>query len=978
MVEEKLPRHTGARIGARPSLFSCNALRLFAQRLQTASRLRLVVPLRHNKMGSLDDRLSAMDGGDTAAAKKRRATVASGKSDLLSQMLGGASSEGGQLTREALDAPSKPRPGRSASMTMASPTSGEMPKRVNRRASSDRTSKELAVQPPPAAAAFQVPPSEELKKFKAAVLKAVEEELKALSMATSKTALAPYKPTEEGALPPTLSERLQPIFKAAGSNLLVSLEDAGAALQDAGKQAARQQLKLAQQAMEAKLEKSRVAAAIGIQQVEAVMEGDKRAFNNALSSLGVYGDEAFSYQGKLDSLHEKLGMAETRCKALEVELAQRDKTIEEMRLKEGEHDRHVHELELQRQEWNYEKSEQAREFREIQMERERLNSALMEAAAEAERAALKEAPDDLKSMVMALAKRLKDEDALARRYGGRESGDDQLKRLLGEMVDLSKAHEKLEADLRRSNSGRDLVERAVSPPIPSEIGDDLRAEVNRSQAQLTEALHHLGITTFECKTLSQFVELLLDTNDEEHRRKDMEILSLSGRVAELEGTEAHRLIAKLSAAWEECEDLLDEATGAVAGGSMSPTKRRLLVSSPSTSRGGSPQSTRPTSGGGVGTRPSPESGGKEEHALSPEESYQDEQQESSSFFETEPSNMRPGSAIRMANTDAMPKAGPDLERPSRTLRKAREVTAKFTTCMSALNKAKTDLAEVKESIKELERMLAKADERLIATKEEGKRERDALVKTALDGLSQLRGHLTVTLSALRPDPAGNYNSGEVDPPPKIKIADLIAPHVSAAAVFSPGGSGPAPVVKSWQRWKDQLGFEPHQPSTEAMLLKYSAPVAVRALNLSPRLEKHRPSMGYGSEFDAAFPSAPSRPMSARVASSGGDPASLPFAVTTPASPMHHHLAVQLPYSTPAQPATRWKSTPSPRVKSASPTKKTQRSSTVLDPDRARPTQPVELPESIVQALPGGMLPTPRALTPMSPVALKSPMIHRLP
>ena len=137
-------------------------------------------------------------------------------------------------------------------------------------------------------------------------------------------------------------------------------------------------------------------------------------------------------------------------------------------------------------------------------------------------------------------------------------------------------------------------------------------------------------------------------------------------------------------------------------------------------------------------------------------------------------------------------------------RKAREVTAKFTTCMSALNKAKTDLAEVKESIKELERMLAKADERLIATKEEGKRERDALVKTALDGLSQLRGHLTVTLSALRPDPAGNYNSGEVDPPPKIKIADLIAPHVSAAAVFSPGGSGPAPVVKSWQRWKDQL------------------------------------------------------------------------------------------------------------------------------------------------------------------------------
>ena len=148
-------------------------------------------------MGSLDDRLSAMDGGDTAAAKKRRATVASGKSDLLSQMLGGASSDGGQLTREALDTPSKPRPGRSASMTMTSPTSGEMPKRVNRRASSDRTSKELAVQPPPAAAAFQVPPSEELKKFKANVLKAVEEELKALSMATSKTALAPYKPTEK-------------------------------------------------------------------------------------------------------------------------------------------------------------------------------------------------------------------------------------------------------------------------------------------------------------------------------------------------------------------------------------------------------------------------------------------------------------------------------------------------------------------------------------------------------------------------------------------------------------------------------------------------------------------------------------------------------------------------------------------------------------------------------------------------------------
>ena len=32
-------------------------------------------------------------------------------------------------------------------------------------------------------------------------------------------------------------------------------------------------------------------------------------------------------------------------------------------MKEGEHDRHVHELELQRQEWNYEKSEQVREFR---------------------------------------------------------------------------------------------------------------------------------------------------------------------------------------------------------------------------------------------------------------------------------------------------------------------------------------------------------------------------------------------------------------------------------------------------------------------------------------------------------------------------------------------------------------------------------------------------------------------------------------
>ena len=128
-------------------------------------------------------------------------------------------------------------------------------------------------------------------------------------------------------------------------------------------------------------------------------------------------------------------------------------------------------------------------------------------------------------------------------------------------------------------------------------------------------------------------------------------------------------------------------------------------------------------------------------------------------------------------------------------------------------------------------------------------------------------------------------------------------------------------------------------------------------------------MGYGSEFDAAFlahrhAQCPQEWHQAEVIRR------LSVAVTT--------CTITSAGQTPAQPATRWKSTPSPRVKSASPTKKTQRSSTVLDPDRARPTQPVELPESIVQALPGGMLPTPRALTPMSPVALKSPMIHGLP
>ena len=88
----------------------------------------------------------------------------------------------------------------------------------------------------------------------------------------------------------------------------------------------------------------------------------------------------------------------------------------------------------------------------------------------------------------------------------------------------------------------------------------------------------------------------------------------------------------------------------------------------------------------------------------------------------------------MANTDAMPKAGPDLERPSRTLRKARDKVYHVHVGFEC-----SDLAEVKESIKELERMLAKADERLIATKEEGKRGVGS--KTALDGLSQLRGHL---------------------------------------------------------------------------------------------------------------------------------------------------------------------------------------------------------------------------------------------
>ena len=149
----------------------------------------------------------------------------------------------------------------------------------------------------------------------------------------------------------------------------------------------------------------------------------------------------------------------------------------------------------------------------------------------------------------------------------------------------------------------------------------------------------------------------------------------------------------------------------------------------------------------------------------------------------------------------------------------------------SLKTALTQLVLMTDTLVSLERSNQDSATRIELLRENARRERTMLVQTALASLSQLRSHLTVTLSGMRLLEHDGSDEGGPVPPLKLPASPaLTRPSTAGSAAHGAGKES------QWARWKREWAIKPH-PKAETMVLKYTPPAAVQALSLSPRAAK---------------------------------------------------------------------------------------------------------------------------------------------
>ena len=190
--------------------------------------------------------------------------------------------------------------------------------------------------------------------------------------------------------------------------------------------------------------------------------------------------------------------------------------------------------------------------------------------------------------------------------------------------------------------------------------------------------------------------------------------------------------------------------------------------------------------------------------------------------------------------------------PTRSVsEKTKQLCLLHTKATVALKTSLTQLLLMTDTLASLERANQQSAARVELLRENARRERTLLVQTALASLSQLRSHLTVTLSGMRL--LEHDGSDEGGPVPPLKLpASPVATRPSTAASSK---------ESQWARWKREWAIKPH-PKAETMVLKYTPPAAVQALSLSPRAAK---LTAYGKLAGAPHESYNARPLSAPLA-----------------------------------------------------------------------------------------------------------------
>ena len=253
------------------------------------------------------------------------------------------------------------------------------------------------------------------------------------------------------------------LLKETTGALCIEVAEAGASLQEAGREVSRSQLRTQSKGLEQKLERNRIAATVNLTNTLNHMESEHARQLDEAKALMAIGD-ARQAKATIDGLRSQLEASEAREDGMQKQLAQALDNVKyselEKRQAKREHEREVAEgaeaiLELARLEERHSEEKAA-----VHAEMTRVADALAEAASEAERASVsKDAA--CKEMVAKLAKRLREEE-LASKSGRREASSEQMQRLLDEMMGLTRSREQLDSELSRLVSEGEEREAASS------------------------------------------------------------------------------------------------------------------------------------------------------------------------------------------------------------------------------------------------------------------------------------------------------------------------------------------------------------------------------------------------------------------------------------------------------------------------------------------------------------------------------------
>ena len=637
----------------------------------------------------------------------------------------------------------------------------------------------------------------------AKAMAAFKEQVGELVSGELNTLLERLKPVD-----PRLGDALRPYMLETSGNIIVELGEAGSTLQDAGRDVARSQLKRQGQILEEKLETSRKASTVEKQNLENHLMAEHAAQLREYTSLVDLGD-ARKAKALIEELRAQIAGSDARFE----EMAQRVASAEEGR---AELDAKVAQLEVDLAEQTKAGSDAIAELEtikdlhqyemdQVEARSARVLGALSEAASEAEDAATRQSEPALKEAVAALSKRLRAEEADAEATGQRESSDEQLQRLLAQLGGLKTRQEGLEGELAA------LRAEAAARESAARMGEDevvaLRLDMNETKRQLSQALQTLGIKIEENRSLSEYAQQLVFSFKEERAELHAALEEADSRVRV--DKEVVRLKAEIAEVDAILEGVLPQAEAAPAP-DEAPTGPPPLSPTPEPEQFDLPRDPFPRS---------------------------------KSAFKS-----------RRTSSDLLDRMMAEEDAPPTTVSRARKLAEKHLAQTAALRTSLTQLLATTETLAQLEKAQDNASSRIDSLRENARRERVLLVQTALTSLSQLRSHLTTTLSGM----------ALVDVRPEGGGTDADAVALAAGATPASGLLGDK-AESHWERWKREWTVQP-SPRSELLTLRYTPPVSVKSVALSPRGARY--SKSYPEEYASRPATAPHSTGRALLGSSG--------------------------------------------------------------------------------------------------------------